>query len=89
MAAALRLTPRQHSSGEKGQLFGISKRGDAYLRGLLFHGARSAMRTAKDKEDRLSRWIIDLQARRHVKCGGRSIGRQNGENVLGDDDQRD
>jgi transposase len=33
---------------------------------LLVHGARSAVRTAKDKEDRLSRWIIDLQSRRHA-----------------------
>jgi len=65
MAAAIGLTPRQHSSGGKDRLLGISKRGDAYLRCLLVHGARSAVRTAKDKEDRLSRWIINLQARRH------------------------
>ena len=65
MAAALGLTPRQHSSGGKDRLLGISKRGDAYLRCLLVHGARSAMRTAKGKEDQLSRWIIKLQARRH------------------------
>jgi len=30
------------------------------------HGARSAMRTAKDKDDRLSRWITSLQDRRHA-----------------------
>ncbi|MCP3897272.1 IS110 family transposase, partial [Moraxella sp.] len=54
MAAAIGLTPRQHSSGGKDRLLGISKRGDAYLRCLLVHGARSAMRTAKDKDDRLS-----------------------------------
>jgi transposase len=66
MAAALGLTPRQHSSGGKDRLLGISKRGDAYLRCLLVHGARSAMRTVKDKDDRLSRWIINLQARRHA-----------------------
>jgi transposase len=65
MAAALGLTPRQHSSGGKERLLGISKRGDAYLRCLLVHGARSAVRTAKDKDDRLSRWITNLQARRH------------------------
>ncbi len=65
MAAAIGLTPRQHSSGGKDRLLGISKRGDAYLRCLLIHGARSAVRTAKDKEDRLSRWIISLQSRRH------------------------
>ena len=66
MAAALGLTPRQHSSGGKDRLLGISKRGDAYLRCLLVHGARSAVRTAKDKEDRLSRWVTNLQSRRHA-----------------------
>lgn len=66
MAAALGLTPRQHSSGGKDRLLGISKRGDAYLRCLLVHGARSAIRTAKDKDDRLSRWITTLQERRHA-----------------------
>ena len=66
MAAAIGLTPRQHSSGGKDRLLGISKRGDAYLRCLLVHGARSAMRTAKYKDDRLSRWITSLQDRRHA-----------------------
>jgi transposase len=66
MAAAIGLTPRQHSSGGKDRLLGISKRGDAYLRFLLVHGARAAMRTTKDKDDRLSRWINSLQARRHT-----------------------
>jgi transposase len=66
MAAAIGLTPRQHSSGGKDRLLGISKRGDAYLRCLLVHGARSAMRTSKDKDDRVSRWITNLQDRRHA-----------------------
>ena len=65
MAAAIGLTPRQHSSGGKDRLLGISKRGDTYLRCLLVHGARSAIRTMKDKDDRLSRWVTSLQARRH------------------------
>jgi len=66
MAAAIGLTPRQHSSGGKDRLLGISKRGDAYLRCLLVHGARSAVRTAKDRDDRLSRWVVNLQSRRHA-----------------------
>ena len=66
MAAAIGLTPRQHSSGGKDRLLGISKRGDAYLRCLLVHGARSAMRTSKDTDDRVSRWITNLQDRRHA-----------------------
>ena len=36
-AASLGLVPRQHSSGGKNVLLGISKRGDRYLRSLLVH----------------------------------------------------
>lgn len=64
-AASLGLTPRQHSSGGKDRLLGISKRGDAYLRTLMVHGARSALRTARCKEDRLSQWVVRLAERSH------------------------
>jgi transposase len=65
MAASLGLTPRQNSSGGKERLLGISKRGDVYLRTLLIHGARSALRTAKGKEDRLSQWVSRIAHKRH------------------------
>ena len=65
LSAAFGLTPRQHSSGGKERLLGISKRGDVYLRVLLIHGARSVLRTSKDKADRLSQWVTRLAARRH------------------------
>ena len=65
MAAWLGLVPRQCSTGGKSTLLGISKRGDVYLRQLLIHGARSALRAAARKEDRASRWINALQTRRH------------------------
>lgn len=65
LAASLGLTPRQHSSGGKDRLLGISKRGDAYLRTLMIHGARSALRTAKFKDDRLSQWTVRLAERSH------------------------
>jgi len=65
MSAAFGLTPRQHSSGGKERLLGISKRGDVYLRVLLIHGARSVLRTSKDKADRLSQWVTRLAARSH------------------------
>lgn len=57
MAAWLGLVPRQHSSGSKTKLMGISKRGDVYLRTLLIHGARSAAIRVGDKQDRRSVWI--------------------------------
>ena len=65
LAVALGLTPRQHSSGGKERLLGISKRGDRYIRSLLIHGARSALRTAPGKTDRLSRWAVALAGRSH------------------------
>jgi transposase len=65
-AVSLGLTPKQHSSGGKQRLLGISKRGDAYLRQLLVHGARSVIRTAADKDDPLSRWVQKLLTRRHA-----------------------
>ena len=65
MAASLGLTPKQHSSGGKDRLLRISKRGDAHLRSILIHGARSVIRTAKQKDDRLSQWVTSVAERRH------------------------
>jgi transposase len=39
-AAWLGLVPRQHSTGGKAQLLGISKRGNVYLHRMFIHGAR-------------------------------------------------
>ena len=58
------LVPRQHSTGGKPRLLGISKRGDVYLRKLLIHGARSALRFADRKQDRRSRWAVEVEGRR-------------------------
>lgn len=66
MAASIGLTPRQYSSGGKDRLLGISKRGDAYLRSILIHGARSTIAHAKHREDRLSVWVTELARRRHT-----------------------
>lgn len=63
-AAWLGLTPRQYSSGGKVRLGRITGRGDAYLRMLLTLGARAAVRVAPARTDRLSRWIVQLRARR-------------------------
>jgi transposase len=65
MAAFLGLVPRQHSSGGKEKLLGISKRGDSYLRTLLIHGARSVQRVSVNKTDPSSRWLNAVSARRH------------------------
>jgi transposase len=65
-AASLGLVPRQHSTGGKPLLLGISKRGNAYLRTLLIHGARSVMRTADRHEDPISQWARQVKERRGV-----------------------
>ena len=58
-AAWLGLVPRQHSSGDKQRLLGITKRGDPYLRTLLIHGARSIVFRCPSKADSRSRWIAE------------------------------
>lgn len=66
VAAWLGLVPRQHSTGGKPTLLGISKRGDAYLRTLLIHGARAVVRTADRHEDPPTQWVHTVKARRGV-----------------------
>lgn len=62
-AAFLGLVPRQYSSGGKHQLYGISKRGDKYIRSLLVHGGRSVLLHAKKKTDKYSQWANKLNDR--------------------------
>jgi transposase len=64
VAASLGLVPRQHSTGGRSVLLGISKRGDRYMRSLLVHGARSVVTHAAGKDDSLSRWINRIHERR-------------------------
>lgn len=63
-AAWLGVVPRQHSSGGKPTLLGMSKRGDAYLRTMLIHGARSVIYRATQKPDPDS-WLVKLTTRRN------------------------
>ena len=72
-AVPLGLTPRQHSSGGKERVLGISKRGDKYVRTLLIHGARSALRAAPGKTDRLSRWALALAERSHPNVAATAL----------------
>jgi transposase len=64
LAAWLGLVPREHSTGGKPRLLGISKRGDVYLRKLLVHGARATLRWISTKHDERSQWLKALIARR-------------------------
>jgi len=66
MAAWLGLVPRQHSSGGKERLLGISKRGDVYLRTMLIHGARSLLLSLKRRGVAGDGWIGRLLQRRSL-----------------------
>ena len=63
-SAWIGLVPRQFSTGGKARLGHISKLGDPYLRALLFQGARAVLHTAAAHQDRFSRWVLELLARR-------------------------
>ena len=64
LAVWLGLAPRQHSTGGKSNLLGISKRGDCYLRTLLIHGARAVILTTERKPTTQG-WLVRLLERRH------------------------
>jgi len=59
----LGLVPRQNSTGGKARLFGISKRGNSYLRKILIHGARSAVVRMKRERAPFGAWLDALQTR--------------------------
>lgn len=58
-ACCLGLIPSHTGTGGKVRMGRISKRGDAYLRTLLIHGARNLVRTASPSE-----WIAKMLERR-------------------------
>jgi transposase len=65
LAAWLGLTPRQHSTGGKTKMLGISKRGNRYLRKQLIHGARAALPHIAAQPTRIGLWLRQLLARSH------------------------
>lgn len=77
MAAWLGLVPKQHSTGGRNVLLGISKRGDVYLRTLLIHGARAALRFAEKRTDRHSQWMARLLQRRGKNVAAVAVANKN------------
>lgn len=77
LAAWLGLVPRQHSSGQRTRLLGISKRGNTYLRTLLIHGARSVLYRCGAKTDGRSRWLQSIKARRGMNCASVALANKN------------
>jgi len=76
LAAWLGLVPRQHSTGGKQNLLGISKRGDVYLRTLMIHGARSAILATQRKPGNTS-WLAKLLDRRHPNVAATALANKN------------
>lgn len=76
LAAWLGLVPKQHSTGGKAHLLGISKRGDTYLRTLLIHGARAVIRHAERKRDAQG-WLHKLMGRRNKNVAAVALANKN------------
>ena len=76
LAAWLGLVPKQHSTGGKATLLGISKRGDTYLRTLLIHGARAVVRVAERKPES-DPWLRKLLARRNKNVAAVALANKN------------
>jgi len=81
LAAWLGLVPRQHSSGGKQTLLGISKRGDSYLRTLLIHGARAVIRVAERKAQHTGSWLAGVLERRHKNIAAVALANKNARTV--------
>ena len=76
LAAWLGLVPKQHSSGGKTNLQGISKRGDTYLRTLLIHGARAVIRQLERKVN-VQGWLSKLLGRRNKNIAAVALANKN------------
>lgn len=77
LAAWLGLVPRQHSTGGKPTLLGISKRGDSYLRTLLIHGGRTVVRVADKYQDRRNQWVSAIDKRRGKNISAVAVANKN------------
>jgi transposase len=66
LAAWIGLVPRQHSTGGKERLGGISKQGNRYLRWLLITGAMAVIRYARQRGTKRM-WLARIMERRPLK----------------------
>jgi len=77
LAAYLGLVPRHRASGGRTTMLGISKRGDRYLRMLLVHGARAALRVNQRQHTTRSAWIERLKSRRGSNIAAVALAHKN------------
>jgi transposase len=69
-AAWVGLVPREHSTGGKQKLLGISTRGNGYLRRLFVQGARAVLQFREKQSSGLSAWLAQLASRAHHNVVG-------------------
>jgi transposase len=65
LAAWVGLVPRQHTTGGKPKLLGLSKRGNSHLRRLFVQGARALWVWKHKRNDPLHQWMRKLAGRMH------------------------
>ena len=76
-ANCLGLTPREHSSGGKQVLLGISKRGNGYVRKLLIHGARAVLKCRLNRPEHADDWEVKLAKRRGYNIAAVALAAKN------------
>jgi len=69
-AAWMGVVPREHSTGGKQKLLGISKRGNRYLRKLFVQCARAVLQQKTKQTPGLKAWLEKLTARTHRNVAG-------------------
>lgn len=80
-ASCLGITPREHSSGGKQVLLGISKRGNKYVRKLLIHGARAVLKARINKPAHAEDWEIRLAKRRGHNIAAVALAAKNARRI--------
>lgn len=80
-SCALGLTPREHSSGGKQLLLGISKRGNGYVRKLLIHGARAVIQARTRQPAHAQDWEVQLAQRRGINIAAVALASKNARRI--------
>lgn len=81
LASAFGLTPREHSSGDSRKQYGISKRGNVYLRKLLIHGARSVLVARRRSQQLKGDWLDRLIERRGFNVASVALAAKNARRI--------
>ena len=80
-SSCLGVTPREHSSGGKQMLLGISKRGNKYIRKLLIHGARAVLKARMNNEAHAQDWAVKLAKRRGHNIAAVALAAKNARRI--------